>query len=200
MQVGTVSHFNLNNTLAHFGIDPAPMELVNMTPAKAAAALLQGKVDIACGWGPALEAMQDFGVVLLTSDDRSAIGIRNFDVIVIRSSFGTENSEIVEKFLNITSELNAGFRANPSRMIPNIALRMNMTENATATSMEGFVFPSMTDRLGSAWMSGQVQIHMKALADFFAIQNIIPTALDSYDFAVEKRYLESARNLPLVAE
>lgn len=38
LAIGTTAHFNLNQTLAHYGIDPTTLELVNMPPAQAAAA------------------------------------------------------------------------------------------------------------------------------------------------------------------
>ena len=66
LAIGTTAHFNLNQTLANFGIDPASVNMVNMPPAQAAAALKQGKVDIACGWGPALTTLQGFGTALLS--------------------------------------------------------------------------------------------------------------------------------------
>ncbi|OUS04450.1 hypothetical protein A9Q96_16035 [Rhodobacterales bacterium 52_120_T64] len=198
LAVGTTAHFNLNQALAHFGVAPSSVKLVNMPPAQAAAALAQGKVDIACGWGPALDTLLDFGTLLLDNDQKSAIGVKNYDTIVIKPSFGADNPEVVATFLKITAELNSSFTANPSRMIPKIAGRLNMTESAVTASMNGFEFPSTTEKLGVEWMGGDAQLHMKVLADFFVNQNVAASALESYESVVDKSYLERAANLPLI--
>lgn len=198
LPMGTMTHFNLNRTLAYFGVDSTTLNLINMTSAQAVAALQQGKVDIACGWGPALGALRDFGTVLTTTEEKAEIGIKNYDTIVVKSGFGVNNPEVVAKFIKVTAELNTSFTANPSRMIPEIAKQLNMTENAVATSMDGFEFPSTTDKLGVEWMAGDMQSHMKALADFFLAQNVTASALESYESVVDKSYLERAANLPLI--
>jgi taurine transport system substrate-binding protein len=198
LAIGTTAHFNLNQTLTHFGIDPASVEMLNMIPAQAAAALKQGKVDIACGWGPALSALQDFGTVLLNTEQKATIGIRNYDTIVIRSSFGADNPEVVAKFLKVTGELNAAYTANAARMTPNIATPLNMLEGTVTASMEGFAFPSLTAKLSENWLGGSVQVHLKQLADFFVAQGTMDKALDSYGHTVDATYLQTAANLPLI--
>ncbi len=198
LAVGTTAHFNLNRTLTNFGIDPTSVELLNMTPAQAAAALTQGKVDIACGWGPALTTLQEFGTALLSPEQKAEIGIKNYDVIVIRSNFGTENPEVVAKFLKVTSELNAAFTANAARMIPNIAKPLDMFEDTVKASMQGFEFPSTTEKLGENWLGGGVQTHLKQLADFFVLQGTMNKTLGSYTETVDATYLQTAANLPLI--
>lgn len=200
LPLGTMTHFNLNKSFAHFGVDSTTLNLVNMTPAQAAAALQQGKVDIACGWGPALDTLEDFGTTLATNEEKREMGIKNYDTIVINADFGVDNPEVVAKFLKVTAELNAGFTANPSRMIPTIATQLNMTESTSAASMEGFEFPSIADKLSAEWMADGLQSHMKALADFFVAQNVMQSALKSYENSVDKSYLEHAVNLPLIDE
>jgi len=198
LPMGTMAHFNLNKTLAYFGIDAAGINLVNMTPPQAAAALQQGKVDVACGWGPALDTLEELGTALMTNAQKAEIGVRNFDVIAIKSSFGAENPDVVAKFLKVTSELNASFAANPSRMIPNITVELNMTEGAVISSMEKFAFPTVIDKLSVEWMDGGVQSNMKVLADFMLAQNVSTSALESYESVVDKSYLERALTLPLI--
>ena len=198
LAIGTTAHFNLNQTLTHFGIDPASVKMLNMTPAQAAAALSQGKVDIACGWGPALSTLQDFGTALLSTEQKAEIGIQNYDTIVIRSSFGADNPEVVAKFLKVTDELNAAFTANAPRMIASIATPMGMFDGTVAASMEGFQFPSVSTKLGEDWLGGFVQTHLKQLADFFVAQGTMESALDTYADKVDATYLQAAASLPLI--
>jgi len=198
LAIGTITHFNLNQTLTKFGIDPAGVEMTNMAPAQAAAALTQGKVDIACGWGPALSTLQNFGIVLLENDQKTEIGIKNYDTIVIRSSFGADNPEVVAKFLKVTGELNAAYTASAARMIPTIAAPLNMYEGTVEASMQGFAFPSVAAKLGDSWLGGGVQTHLKQLADFFVLQGTMDKTLDSYADTVETTYLQTAADLPLI--
>jgi taurine transport system substrate-binding protein len=198
LAIGTTAHFNLNQTLTHFDIDPASVEMLNMTPAQAAAALTRGKVDIACGWGPALNTLQDFGTVLLDTEQKAEIGIKNYDTIVIRSSFGADNPEVVAKFLKVTGELNAAYTANAARMIPSIAEPLNMYDSTVATSMQSFQFPSVTAKLSEKWLGGGVQSHLKQLADFFVIQGTMDKSLDDYAHTVDATYLQTAADLPLI--
>ncbi|PCJ75867.1 MAG: taurine ABC transporter substrate-binding protein [Rhodobacteraceae bacterium] len=198
LAVGTTAHFNLNRTLTNFGIDPAGVEMLNMAPAQAAAALTQGKVDIACGWGPSLTTLQDFGTVLLSPEQKTKIGIKNYDVIVIRSDFGTENPVVVAKFLKVTNELNASYTANPTRMILNIAAPLDMFEDTVKASMQGFEFPTITEKLGEDWLGGGVQTHLKQLADFFVLQGTMNKTLDNYADTVDPTYLQTAAILPLI--
>ena len=198
LAIGTTTHFNLNQTLTNFGIDPASIEMINMTPVQSAAALTQGKVDIACGWGPALTTLQDFGTVLLSGDQKAAIGIKNYDTIVIRSSFGADNPEVVAKFLKVTNELNAAYTANAARMVASIAAPLDMFEGTVAASMQGFEFPSITAKLGNDWLGGDVQSHLKQLADFFVGQGTMDKALDNYVGSVDASFLQTAADLPLI--
>lgn len=196
--VGTTTHFNLNQTLASFNVDQSTIKIVNLPPAHAAAALRQGKVDVACGWGPALDQMLDFGTALLTSEDRAALGLGNYDVIAIRTDFGTENPVLLAKFLKVTADLNAAFMAAPDRMITAIATPLNMTESTTETSMAGFQFPTITEKTTGRWLAGGVQSHLLALAEFFAQQGTIDHALASYATYIDASYLQKALDLPLI--
>jgi len=198
LAIGTTPHFNLIQTLTNFGIDPASVEMINMAPAQAAAALTQGKVDIACGWGPALTTLQEFGTALLNDEQKTEIGIKNYDTVVIRSDFGVDNPEVVAKFLKVTGELNAAYTANGARMISDIATPLNMFDDTVTASMQGFIFPSITAKLGESWLGGGVQTHLKQLADFFVIQGTMNKSLDNYVGAVDASYLQAAADLPLI--
>lgn len=142
--------------------------------------------------------MQEFGTALLDDEQKTEIGIRNYDTIVIRSGFGAENPEVVAKFLKVTAELNASFTVNPARMIPNIANSLDMTEATVSASMERFRFPSVTAKLGTDWLGGEVQTHLKQLANFFVEQGTMNESLDSYSDSVDVSYLQKAAELPLI--
>jgi len=68
--------------MSHFAVDLASLKIVNMSPPEGAAALAQGSVDFACGYGGGLTRMKEYGNVLLTGKEREARGILAFDVHV----------------------------------------------------------------------------------------------------------------------
>ena len=197
LPVGTTTHFDFNQALASLNIDQSTIEMINMPPAQAAAALMQGKVDIACGWGPALDQMRGFGTYLLKNEDKSA-GLGNYDVIVIRTDFGTENPVLVAKFLKVTADLNAAFMAAPDRMIGAITAPLSMTKTTTTASMTEFQFTTITAKTSSEWLGGGVQSHLGALAEFFVQQGTFDHALESYASYVDPSYLHRALDLPLI--
>ena len=56
--LGTAAHYGFLKQMSHFGVDVGGMDVVDMAPAEGAAALSQGAVDMACGWGGALRRMK----------------------------------------------------------------------------------------------------------------------------------------------
>ncbi len=78
-----------------------------MAPPDGAAAIAQGAVDMACGWGGALRRMKEHGNVLLTGAEKEALGILVFDVTCGPAAFVAENGDLVAKFLKVTADANA---------------------------------------------------------------------------------------------
>ncbi|MEM9350332.1 MAG: ABC transporter substrate-binding protein [Pseudomonadota bacterium] len=184
--LGTAAHYGYLKQMEHFGIDPASMDIVNMNPPEGAAAIAQGAVDMACGWGGALRRMKEHGNVLLTGDEKTELGILVFDVTSAPASFVAENSELVEAFLKVTADANAMWadEANQADMLPVIAKDAGMDEQATMETIATFTFPTVEEQLGSGWLGGNAQEFMKGVADVFVEAGSIDAALDSYENAV----------------
>ena len=104
--LGTARHYGFLSQMNHFGVDLASLEVVDMAPAEGAAALSQGAVDMACGWGGALRRMQESGNVLLTGAEKEELGILVFDVTTAPAEFVAENPICLPKFLAVTAEAN----------------------------------------------------------------------------------------------
>jgi len=49
--LGTAAHSGFLTQMAHFGVDPDSMKIVDMTPVDSAAAFANGNLDMVCGWG-----------------------------------------------------------------------------------------------------------------------------------------------------
>lgn len=183
--LGTAAHYGFLKQMEHFGVDVASLDVIDMAPTDGAAALAQGSVDFACGWGGGLARMKEHGNILLTGAEKEEIGILVFDVTAGPSDFVVENEELVSKFLAVTAEANAAWTADqPADMLTKIASESGMDEDATLTSISTFEFPSVEDQVSEKWLGGTAQAYMKGVADVFVEAGAIPSALDSYDGTV----------------
>jgi len=196
--LGTAAHYGFLSQMAHFGVDLSSMEVVDMAPAEGAAALAQGAVDMACGWGGALRRMLESGNILLTGAEKEELGILVFDVTTAPANFVAEEGELLAKFLKVTADANAVWNAggaDAEAMIPIIAKDAGMDEDATASTIATFRFPGVDDQLGEKWLGGGAQSFMKGVADIFVAAGSIDGALDSYDAAVNTGPLTSASGM-----
>ena len=193
--IGTAAHYGFLKQMEHFGIDIASLQITDMSPADSAAALAQGSLDMACGWGGALQRMKEHGNVLLTGAEKNELGIRVFDVTSAPASFAAEEPEIVSAFLKVTAEANAMWNSgeHEAEMLPVIAQDAGMDVEAASASLSTFGFPSIEEQLSSAWLGGGTQDFLKEVADFFVVQNEIPSARQSYTDAVNVAGLQAAR-------
>lgn len=196
--LGTAAHYGFLSQMNHFGVDLNSMEIVDMAPADGQAALDQGAVDMACGWGGALRRMVESGNVLLTGAEKEALGILVFDATTAPTDFIEEQGELLAKFLKVTADANATWNAGGAAaeaMIPVIAKDAGMDEAGTKATLSTFKFPTIEEQLGDAWLGGTAQGFMKGVADVFVNAGSIDGALDSYEGAVNTGPLTAAGSM-----
>jgi len=180
----------------HFGVPLDSLTVVDMAPAEGAAALSQGDVDFACGWGGALNRMKEFGNTLLTGAEKEELGILVFDVTSAPASYVAENPDVVAKFLAVTAEANEAWNTAPTdEMLATIAEESGMDVEATAASLATFTFPGISDQLSDAWLGGNAATFMKGVADVFVEAGSIDSSLDSYVDAVNTGPLAAAADM-----
>ncbi len=191
--LGTAAHYGFLKQMNHFGVDVGSLDVVNMAPPEGAAALAQESVDMACGWGGALRRMKEHGNVLLTGAEKEELGILVFDVTSAPASYVAENGDMVAKFLEVTAQANEMWAdpANRDKMLPVIAQDAGMDVDATAATIDTFIFPTVADQMGDKWLGGGAQEFMKGVADVFVEAGSIDGALDSYADAVNTGPLSS---------
>ena len=195
--LGTAAHYGFLRQMDHFGVDLASLEVVDMAPPDGAAAIAQGAVDMACGWGGSLRRMQEHGNVLLTGAEKEELGILVFDVTSAPADFIAENVDLVAKFLAVTAEANAAWNdgSGVEEMLPIIANDAGMDVDVTAETMATFVFPSVEDQLSGAWLGGAAPAFMKGVADVFVESGSIDSSLSSYDGNINIGPLEAAGDI-----
>ncbi len=195
--LGTAAHYGFLNQMNHFGVDLASLEIVDMAPPDGAAAIAQGAVDMACGYGGGLNRMKEHGNVLLTGAEKEELGILVFDVTSAPASFVAENPDMVAKFVKITADANAMWNegSKKAEMLPVIAKDAGMDEAAAERDMSTFVFPSLDDQLSAKWLGGGAQQFMKGVADVFVGAGSIPAALPDYSAQVNVGPLTAAKGM-----
>ncbi len=195
--LGTAAHFGFLEQMNHFGVSLDSLEIVDMAPAESAAALAQGSIDMACGWGGALRRMQEHGNVLLTGAEKEELGILVFDATSAPAGFIAEEGELLSKFLAVTAKANDMWNSgeNTAEMLPVIAKDAGMDVADAEATLGNFVFPSAEEQLGEKWLGGGVQSFMKGVADVFVAAGSIDGALDSYEGSVNAAPLTAAHNM-----
>ncbi|HIL44778.1 MAG TPA: taurine ABC transporter substrate-binding protein, partial [Candidatus Thioglobus sp.] len=191
--IGTAAHYGYLKQMDHFGVDVASMQVVDMAPPEGAAAFAQGELDMFCGWGGSLRRAIEYGNVLLSGAEKTALGILVWDVTSTPASFADENAEVLSTFLGVTAASNAMWNSGgfTSLMLPHIAKDAGMDEDDTADTMSTFVFPSVSNQLGSNWLGGSGADFLKGVADVFVNSGNIPSARGSYANAINTDGLEA---------
>src|SRR6056297_39062 len=195
--LGTDAHYGFLKQMNHFGVDISTMDVVNMAPPEGSAAIAQGAVDMFCGWGGSLRRAEQHGNVLLTGAEKEELGILVFDVTSGPADFIAENPDVVAKFLKVTADANAMWAdpANRDTMLPVIAKDSGMDVEATAATIDTFVFPTVEEQLNEKWLGGGAQEFMKGVADVFVEAGSIDAALDTYESNVNIGPLEQAHGM-----
>jgi len=192
--LGTAAHSGFLTQMAHFGVDPDSMKIVDMTPVDSAAAFANGNLDMVCGWGGPLRRMKEFGNVLLSGQEKEDVVGKVFDVTSIPTAFGEENPELLAKFLAVTAQMNAQYAADPSPMMADIASAAGMDAEGTAAVIGTFRFPDVATQLSDAWMGGGLAEYLTNAAASLEESGQLK-ALDDYNALVNSSYLEAASSM-----
>lgn len=191
--LGTAAHYGFLRQMDHFGIDVASLTVVDMAPTDGAAALAQGAVDFACGYGGGLSSMKEHGNVLLTGAEKEDLGILVFDVTSAPTDFVIENAGLVSDFLAVTAQYNTEWNETHSpEMLAKIAKESGMSLDAAEASIATFTFPSVEEQLSAKWLGGNAATFMKGVADVFVAAGSIDAALETYESAVNTGPLSAA--------
>ncbi|QPM90430.1 taurine ABC transporter substrate-binding protein [Pseudooceanicola algae] len=184
--IGTSAHYGFLRQMDHFGVPLNSLKIVDMAPVDGAAALAQGAVDFACGYGGGLSRMKEHGNVLLTGAEKEDLGILVFDVTSAPTDFIAENEDLVSAFLKVTADANAKWASGEGgdEMLAAIARESGMDLAATTAAIETFTFPTVEEQLSDKWLGANAATFMKGVADVFATSGSIDAALDSYEGSV----------------
>ena len=189
-QLGNVTHYKLLRTLEHLGVDASKVELVQMNPADAAVAVVRGDVVMGCAFGGALDRMKEGGKPLMTGAEQEAVGINTFDVITATESFAKEHPDLLRKFLAVTEQANAAYKANPDGAYETVSKAAGMDLAATKAMMANFGFPTAEEQMSANWLGGGIQTMTKGVADVMVQAGGMEKALDDYSGFIDPSFLK----------
>ncbi|PWQ98575.1 ABC transporter substrate-binding protein [Leucothrix arctica] len=140
--LNTMSDFEFRMTMVNLGVDVSKITVVDQEPADAAVSLTDGQVAMACGFGEnSLSKMKEVGKPIFTLAEKTAAGIESYDIVSVSEKFAEENPEALKTFMEVTSQANADFAKDQSK-ISVIASDAGMSVDKTKKQMAGFSFPS----------------------------------------------------------
>lgn len=191
--LGTAAHYGFLRQMNHFGVELDSLSIVDMAPPEGAAALDQGAVDFACGYGGGLTSMKQHGNVLLTGTEKEDLGILVFDVTSAPTEFIAENPDLIADFLAVTVEANTVWANDPNdELLAVIAEEAGMDLEGARSAISTMKFPTAEDQLSETWLGGNAQTFMKGVADVFVDAGSIDAAKASYEDNVNAEPLTQA--------
>lgn len=111
----STSHYSLLGALHHWRIDPARVQIINLSPPQIAAAWARQDIDAAYVWDPALGQLKGSGRVLAGSDQVGNWGAPTFDVWVTRKDFAKADPRAVAAFVRATLAAQRRWRSDGAR-------------------------------------------------------------------------------------
>lgn len=183
----STAHYSLLTALEHWEIDPSSLEIINLRPPEIAAAWERGDIDGAYVWDPVLTQIKTTGgTVLADSADVAEWGGPTFDAWIVRKEFADQHPEIVKAFVKTTADAYAAYLGNPDGWGADSAEAQKIAGLSGANAadvpalLKGYVFPSLEEQAGAAFLGGGTVTAIAATAEFLVAQGRIPAALPDY--------------------
>lgn len=192
----STTHYSLLAALAHEGVDPKQVKILNLRPPEIAAAWQRGDIDAAYVWDPALGQIKKTGKVILDSSEVADWGAPTFDAWIVRKDFAEENPAAVEAFTAVTGQAYDAYRADPEAWgKENAAVIAKLTGAAEAevpTLLGGYVFPSLAEQASPALLGGGTAQAIAATSAFLKEQGRIDEVLADYSPYVTREFIQQA--------
>lgn len=196
---GSTTHYLLLQALTEEGIDPASMDILDLSPSDIAVAWSRGDIDAAWFWEPNLNtAIEDGGRIFLDSGEMAERGYPTWDVGVVMNDFAAQYPELVEAFLRAECAGIDYWINNPDETAQIIAEELSLPlEDATrmmnGTQMVPCQEQVTAEYLGTEGEVGQFADTLVSTAEFLAEQKRLPAVLSRDEFAsrIDPSYLQS---------
>lgn len=195
----STSHYALLAALKHWDIDPKQVQILNLKPADIGAAWTRGDIDGAYVWDPVLTQIKTTGgKVIVDSAQVAQWGSPTFDAWIVRKDYADAHPDIVTAFVKVTAAAYKQYLDNPSAWGPDsdAAKAIAKLTGANAADvpelLKGYVFPSLADEAGPAYLGGATAKAIADTAAFLVEQGKIQSALPDYSAYVTTKFVTDA--------
>lgn len=190
----STTHYSLLAALAHWGIDPTTVNIVNLRPPEITAAWARGDIDAAYVWEPALGQTKETGSVLISSKDVAAWGAPTYDAWIARTDLIEEHPEYVQGFVDVTAAAVDAYLADPaawdaaSAEAQKIAELSGAKPEDVAVLLAGSGYPNAAEQAGADYLGGATAQSIATTSQFLVDQGRIDAALDDYSPYVDASF------------
>jgi len=198
----STSHYSLLAALRHWGIDPARVQILNLSPPQIAAAWARGDIDAAYVWDPALGKLKANGHVLTGSDEVARWGAPTFDAWVVRQDFARHNAPAVAGFVRATLAAEAAYRRGGavwrkgSAQVAEIAAISGAQPADVPGLLASNDYPAAADQASPALLGGHFAVDLAKTAAFLHAQGKIDRVLPDYAAYVDAQWVRRAALAP----
>ncbi len=180
----STTHYSLLAALAHEGVDPKQVEILNLRPPEIAAAWSRGDIDAAYVWDPALSQIKGNGKVILDSAKVAEWGAPTFDAWIVRKDYAAEHPDVVRGFVAETGKAYDAYLADPDGWSAAHAKAVADLTGAKAEEvpglLKGYVFPTLAEQGSASYLGGGTVEAIAAASEFLKDQGRIDAVLPDY--------------------
>ena len=195
---GSTSDFSLRGALAHAGVKPSQVTLLNMSPNQIVAAWKQGYIDAAYIWPPAQSKILKTGHRLVGSDQVAAWGYPTFNAWVVNKQFAKTHKKQLVEFIKEFGKANSKYLDDKSAwkasnpVVQAVAAQTGDTPAQAASAISGYKFLPLKVQLSNQWLGGGIAKAMKSTAQLLKEEHLINTVSSDYSKFVNPEYLRAA--------
>ena len=196
--IGSTAHFSLMGAIAHAGLKPGDVTIMNMPPDQIAAAWQQDAIDAAFIWEPVQSKILENGKNLVSGTDTTEWGYPTFDGWVVNKAFAEKNHDSMVAFTKAMAEANNAYLADPAKWtadsapVKTIAERTGAAADQVPQILKGFGFLPLDQQIGDKWLGGGAAKAMKDTADFLKAAGRIDQVRDDYSPFVTSEFAKAA--------
>jgi taurine transport system substrate-binding protein len=198
----STTHFHLLFALEQFGIAPAEVKIVNLSPGKIEQAWKNGTIDGAFIWNPALAKLTRGGKILISSGTLSGWGKATFDGLVVDRRWARNHETFMVKFTKTIAAEDRNYRQNrkrwytETRAINKIAEFVGIKALSVPFTLSKYGYPSAEEQISSRWLGGgkfgTAALALEFTSKFLRDQNVIGKLLPDYSKVVTDRWATNA--------
>lgn len=189
----STGHYSLLAALKHWNIDPAKVQILNLTPPAIIAAWKRGDIDATYVWDPALGVAKETGKVLITSGELGKAGAPTFDAWIVRKDFASKHPDVVRAFAQVTLQAYADYRKDPQAWLANqdnvakLAKLSGAKPSDIPVLLQGNVYPLAADQASA--LGAPTTQALTDTATFLKQQGKVEAVLPDYSPYVSAQYL-----------